>query len=93
MASKQDFDVLSFSETWFNSTASNASIEIEGHRVYRLDRIGKTGGGVCAYFKNNLKAKILKDLTGISEVRLPSVVATSSEQKTAFHPCLHCLQT
>ena len=67
MASKKDFDVLSFSETWFNSTVSNASIEIEGYRVYRLDRIGKTGGGVCAYIKNNLKAKILKDLTGISE--------------------------
>ena len=59
MASKQDFDVLSFSETWFNSTVSNASIEIEGYRVYRLDCIGKTGGGVCAYIKNNL--------TGISE--------------------------
>ena len=41
MASKNDIDILSFSETWFNLIVSNASIEIEGYRVYRLDCIGK----------------------------------------------------
>ena len=54
-------------ETWFNSTVSNVSNEIECYKVFRLDRNGKPGGGVCAYIKNTLKACVIKDLSGISE--------------------------
>ena len=46
MAKAKEFDILSFSETWFNTTVSNVSIEINGYKVHRLDRIGKAGGGV-----------------------------------------------
>ena len=35
--------------------------------VHRLDRLRKTGGGVCAYIKDSLKTKPLKDLSGISD--------------------------
>ena len=67
MGEKKEFDILSLSETWFNSTVSNVSIEIEGYKVFTLDRTGKPGGGVCAYIKNTLKARVIKDLSGISE--------------------------
>ncbi|XP_028517192.1 uncharacterized protein LOC114575823 [Exaiptasia diaphana] len=69
MALKSDFDILCISETWFKPAPrdTNASVEIEGYRVYRLDRPKKEGGGVCAYIKSHLKARILKDLTGITE--------------------------
>ena len=62
LALENDFDILSISETWLNSYVTNASVEISGYRIFRLDRIGKTGAGVCAYVKS-----VLKDLTGITE--------------------------
>ena len=45
----------------------NASVENPGYRIFRLDLIGKTGTGVCAYVKSVLKVEVLKDLTGITE--------------------------
>lgn len=67
MALQKSFDILTFSETWFNSTTTNASVEIDGYSIYRLDRLRKTGAGVCAYVKHGLKVKVLKDLTEIGE--------------------------
>ena len=46
-----------------NSSVTNASVELEGYKLYRLDRVGKIGAGVCAYIKITLKAEILNDLT------------------------------
>ena len=67
LALENDFDILSISETLINSSVTNASVEIPGYRIFRLDRIGKTGAGVCAYVKSALKVDVLKDLTGITE--------------------------
>ena len=64
---ERDFDILTISETWFTSSVSNSVVEIPGYKVYRLDRLGKAGAGVCAYVKSTLKVKVLKDLTEISE--------------------------
>ena len=52
MALQKNFDILTFSETWFNSTTTNASVEIDGYSIYRLDRLRKIGAGVCAYVKH-----------------------------------------
>ena len=48
MALQNNFDILTFSETWFNSSVTNASVELEGYKLYRLDRLGKIGAGVRA---------------------------------------------
>ena len=66
LANKNDFDTLSISETWFDSSVSNANVNQEGYKIYRLDRVNKTGGGVCAYIKSDIKVKQLKELSGIS---------------------------
>ena len=58
---------LALSESWLNSTVTNAEVEIEGFKLTRLDRLGKTGGGVCVYSKSSIKVKCLKNITGISE--------------------------
>lgn len=63
---EKDYDILTFSETWFNTSVTNASVALEGYNIFRLDRIRKSGGGVCAYVKASLKVKVLKDLTGSS---------------------------
>ena len=60
-------DILALSESWLNSTVTNAEVEIEGFKLTRLDRLGKTGGGVCVYSKSSVKVKCLKNITGISE--------------------------
>lgn len=70
MALQKSFDILTFSETWFNSTTTNASIEIDRYSIFRLDRLWKIGAGVCAYVKHGLKVKVLKDLTETGESAL-----------------------
>ncbi|CAB3994395.1 Hypothetical predicted protein [Paramuricea clavata] len=60
-------DIFTISETWLNSTVTNSEIAIEDYKIYRLDRLHKRGGGVCAYIKKNLKASVLKELSQISE--------------------------
>ena len=65
---EKKYDVLAVSESWLNSTVTNAEIEIEGYKLTRLDRLNKTGGGVCVFTKAALKVKRLKDISGISEL-------------------------
>ena len=43
----RNYDILALSESWLNSTVTNAEVEIEGFKLTRLDRLGKTGGGAC----------------------------------------------
>ena len=52
---EKDYDVLAVSESWFNSTVSNAEIEMVGYKVMRLDRLDKIGGGVCMYTRAALR--------------------------------------
>ena len=59
---EKDYDVLAVSESWLNS-----EVEIDGYKLTRLDRQGKSGGGVCAYTRLSLKVKRLKDMSEISE--------------------------
>ena len=49
---KLDFDVLCFSETWFNESISNEQLCIDEYSIFRKDRMdGKRGGGVCIFVK------------------------------------------
>ena len=64
---EKDYDVLTVSDSWLNSTVTNAEVEIDGYELTRLDRLGKSGGGVCVYARSSLKVKRLKDMSEISE--------------------------
>ena len=64
---EKDYNVLAVSESWLNSTVTNAEVEIDGYKLTRLDRLGKSGGGVCVYTRSSLKVKRLKDMSEISE--------------------------
>ena len=61
-------DMLALSETWLNSSTSNAEVEIQEYKIYKLDRKHKKGGGVCIYVRNDFKTKVLKDHSYISPV-------------------------
>ncbi len=52
-----NYDILALSESWLHSTVTNAEVEIKGFKLTRLDRLGKTGGGVCVYSKSSIKVK------------------------------------
>lgn len=47
--------VIAVTETWFNTTVTNSSMNIDGYRLYRNDRFRKVGGGVAFYIRDNLK--------------------------------------
>ena len=49
----RNYDILALSESWLNSTVTNAEVEIKGFTLTRLDRLGKTGGGVCDFELNS----------------------------------------
>ena len=60
------YHIITLSETWLNKPVKNAEVEVQGYKIFRLDRMGKRGGGVCAYIRTPLKAHILKDFSGTS---------------------------
>ena len=64
---KQQYDILTISESWLNSTVKNSDVQIEGYKLLCLDRLGKQGGGVCVYTRTSLKTNIIKDISEISQ--------------------------
>jgi exonuclease III len=65
--SKTKTEALALSETWLNTTITNAEIDIEGYTLYRQDRLNKRGGGVCAYIRNEIKVSKLNEISSVSE--------------------------
>lgn len=50
-------DMFGFSETWMKSHVTNRAVEFDGYRIYRNDRPGRRGGGVCIYIKRGISSK------------------------------------
>ena len=63
---KNDFDIFTVSESWLDNTVQDLEVEIPTYNIYRLDRLNKSGGGVCAFVKNCLKVEYLDELSNIS---------------------------
>ena len=63
---KNKYDVFAVSESWLNSSVTNAEVSLEGYKIFRLDRTQRAGGGVCVYIRNLLRVNVLKDLTQTS---------------------------
>lgn len=64
---QNEFNVLTLSETWLNSSITNLELEIPGYNFYRIDRNTKTGGGVGVYILQTYKVKVLDNLSNISD--------------------------
>ena len=63
---ERNFDILTISETWLNELVHDNEIAIPGYVLYRLDRMGKIGGGICVFVKEFYKVKLLDRLSSIS---------------------------
>ena len=63
---REQFDIVTISESWLNTTITSTEIKLDGYKLFRLDRLHKRGG-VCVYVRSELKSKVLKDLSSISD--------------------------
>ena len=66
LAISQKLDVNTISETWLNSTVTNAEVSINGYTLFRQDRSRKRGGRVGAFIREDIKVTILKDISHVS---------------------------
>lgn len=64
---REQFDIITISESWLNATITSTEIQLDGYKLICLDRLHKRGGGVCAYVRCELKSKVLKDFSSISD--------------------------
>ena len=64
---ESDFDIFTTSETWFNASVQNKEYNIDGYKLMRLDRHSKIGGSACAYVRNSLKVRVLRQITNTSQ--------------------------
>ena len=58
LVNDENIGVFAVSESWLNSSTTNAEVEISGYKIYRLDRKHKKGGGVCIYGRKEFKVTI-----------------------------------
>ena len=54
--------MLAITETHLDKTISDATLDIDGMKLLRLDRQRRKGGGCALYFAENLQAIHRKDL-------------------------------
>ena len=72
------YDVLAVLESWLNTTVTNTEVEIKGHKLTRLDRIGKTRGGVCIYTRyNTIQYNTILYLTWVNTLSLKASLQVS----------------
>ena len=64
---REIFHIVTVAETWLNTTITSAEIKLDGYKLFRLERLHKGGGGVSAYVRSELKSKVLKDFSSISD--------------------------
>jgi hypothetical protein len=55
----QQFDVVTISESWLKPSIRSSEVTLPGYQLFRTDRINKNCGGVAAYVKEGMKAKLL----------------------------------
>ena len=52
-----NIDVIAICETWFTSQMTDSLLNINGYKMFRIDRNNRKGGGVCFYVKDSICCK------------------------------------
>ena len=56
-------DILSFTESWLTPRVSDNAMIIPGYKPpFRRDRVGRMGGGVLVYVRNNINCHLRPEL-------------------------------
>lgn len=72
-------DVLCVSETWFCADIPDYCYSIPNYNLFRNDRVGRRGGGVAVYCRNNLNVNIISSST--SEIEFMTAVISDASTK------------
>ena len=48
--------IIGITESWANNDVTYAELGLEGYVMFRIDRIGRRGGGVLLYSKETIPA-------------------------------------
>ena len=86
------YDIIALSETYLNESIKDEEIRIEGYsrEIFRSDHHNdKIEGGVCSYFKENLRIKRRKDL----EITQETVICEISIRRKKVFFCIDVLPT
>ena len=91
--SREQSDIITISESWLNTTITSTEIQLDSYKLFRLDRLHKGGGRVCAYVRSELKSKVLKDFSSISDLNFHQLWLSVQVKKSksivlcvAYHP-------
>ncbi|KAI5708382.1 hypothetical protein M8J77_021503 [Diaphorina citri] len=85
-------DIICITESWLDSSISNAEVSLQGYNLIRNDRLGKRGGGVAIYLNNAFSYKILSsspsNYSASPEYLIIEVTISSSKIMLAvvYHP-------
>ena len=60
-------DVAAVTETWLNSNVSSCELTISSYKLFRRDREGRKGGGLCIFVKDSITADSIIIPTANSE--------------------------
>jgi hypothetical protein len=55
-----NIDFAAVTETWLHKAPSDFSYDINGYVMFRLDRVGRKGGGICVYVSDSMHADVLQ---------------------------------
>ncbi|KAG8235347.1 hypothetical protein J437_LFUL015856 [Ladona fulva] len=57
------YDIICLSETWLKPEIPDSMVKLPDYNLFRIDRLGKIGGGVGAYFHKTIQGKVLFNST------------------------------
>ena len=63
LITESNFDIFTISETGLNELVHDSEKAIPEYVLYRLDRLGKIGSGVCVFVKEFSEVKPLDELS------------------------------
>lgn len=56
------FDIIGITETWASQDILDTGLTLDGHTLYRNDRLGRVRGGMALYIKVTLQVTLKSDL-------------------------------
>ena len=61
------FDIFTISETWLDSSVTDAFVYVPGYSLFRQDRgPQKAGDGLCVYTRDTLKVEYIENLSSVT---------------------------
>lgn len=84
--SNSEIDIIAVSETFFQE---NSRTELPNYKIFNINRVGRSGGGVALYVKHNLKASLLSKSNGESGEPEYVIIEVKFGNETLLVSCVY----